>query len=148
MTAPGTASGSPRTASRKKLVAAKIDWVFMVCSPASWEHSGSSRPILTRRARRHVSAFADRRLTAGINWADVIVPGGIEVIDQRLVAHGFHGRRRGGAGGQGHRSVDQAADRAAVRLERVEPQQKGGYRYPVVAETKADAQGPTRFGWA
>jgi hypothetical protein len=28
-----------------------------------------------------------------------------------------------------------------VRLERVEPQAKGGYRYPVVAETRADAQG-------
>ena len=28
-----------------------------------------------------------------------------------------------------------------MRLQRVEPQQKGGYLYPVVAEAKADAQG-------
>ena len=29
-----------------------------------------------------------------------------------------------------------------MRLQRVEPQPKGGYRYPVVAEATADAQGP------
>ena len=69
------------------------------------------------------------------------VPEGIEVVDQRLVAHGF--TAADGVVLEG-KVTDLATGQpiaATMRLQRVEPQQKGGYLYPVVAEAKADAQG-------
>ena len=69
------------------------------------------------------------------------VPKGIEVVDQRLVAHGF--TAADGVVLEG-KVTDLATGQpiaATMRLQRVEPQEKGGYLYPVVAEAKADAQG-------
>jgi hypothetical protein len=126
----------------EKLEAAKIDWVFMVWQPANWEH------LRKLPADLNPTEFADTSppsqidvFTAGINWADVTVPEGIGVIDQRLVAHGF--TAEDGVVLEGN-VIDLSTRQpmsAAVRLQRVEPQENGGYRYPVVAETKADAQG-------
>src|SRR3954453_12268055 len=64
----------------EKLAAAKINWVFMVWQPAGWE------PPRKPPADLNPTELADTSppsqidvFTAGINWADVIVPGGIEV---------------------------------------------------------------------
>ena len=96
----------------EKLAAAKIDWVFMVWQPASWERLRKLPADLNPTDPADTSPPSQIDVfTAGIDWADVTVPEGIEVVDQRLVAHGFTAEDGVGAGGQGHRPGDQAADR-------------------------------------
>ena len=75
---------------QEKLEAAKIDWVFMVWQPASWEHLRKLPADLNPTEPADTSPPAQIDVfTAGINWADVTVPAGVEVVDQRLAAHGF-----------------------------------------------------------
>ncbi len=126
----------------EKLATAKIDWVFTVWQADRWEH------LRTMPARANPTDPADTDppsqidiYTGGLRWADVIVPKGIEVIDQRLEAHGF--TLADGVVIEG-KVVDLSTRQpiaATMRLQRVEPQEKGGYLYPVVAETKTDEQG-------
>ena len=126
----------------EKLAAAKIDWAFTVWQPASWEqlHKMPADLNPTDPGDTGPPSVIDV-YTAGIDWAAVMVPPGIEVIDRRLVAHGF--TPADGAVLEG-KVTDLTTGRplaATMRLQRVEAQQKGGYLYPVVAEAKADAQG-------
>jgi hypothetical protein len=77
----------------------------------------------------------------GLRWSDVSVPEGLQVIDERLEAHGF--TLADGIVLEGQ-VVDLAIQRpiaARMRLQRVEPQPKGGYQYTVMAEAVADTQG-------
>src|SRR5262245_47215771 len=126
----------------EKLAAAKIDWVFMVWQPSSWERLRKLPADLNPTELADTSPPAQIDVfTAGINWAEVTVPARIEVVDRRLVAHGF--TAEDGVVLEG-RVIDLSTEgpiAAAVRIERVEPQAKGGYLYPVVTETRADAQG-------
>ncbi|MEJ7636457.1 MAG: hypothetical protein WKF75_00330 [Singulisphaera sp.] len=74
----------------EKLAAAKIDWVFMVWQPANWEHLHKMPADLNPTEAGDTSPPSQIDVyTAGIDWAGVTVPKGIEVVDQRLVAHGF-----------------------------------------------------------
>lgn len=126
----------------EKLAAAKIDWSFMVWQPASWERLRDLPVDLNPTEPGETSPPSQIDVyTGGLRWADVTVPEGIEVVDRRLVAHGF--TEADGVVIEG-RVADLATKRpvlATVRLQRVEPQPQGGYLYPDVAETKADAQG-------
>jgi hypothetical protein len=127
---------------KEKLEAAKIDWVFMVWQPANREHLRKLPADLNPTELADTSPPSQIDVfTAGINWAEVTVPEGIEIIDQRLVAHGFTAQDGVVLEGMVIDLSTRQPIAAAVRLQRVEPQEKGGYRYPVVAETKADAQG-------
>lgn len=127
-----------------KAAAAKVDWVFTVWQLANWERlrklPADLNPINPDDTANGPPARIDVFTGGGLLWADVTVPDGLEVIDQRLVAHGF--TEADGAVIEG-KVVDLATQRplpARMRLERVESQ-KGGYRYPLVAEAAADAQG-------
>ena len=126
----------------EKLAAAKIDWSFTVWVPASWEQLRKLPADLNPTGPGETSPPSQIDVyTAGIDWAGVTVPAGIEVVDNRLVAHGF--TAADGAVIEG-KVTDLATGQplaATMRLQRVEPQQKGGYLYPAVAESKADAQG-------
>src|SRR5262249_6517264 len=76
-----------------------------------------------------------------VRWADVTVPAGLDVVDQRLEAHGF--TPADGIVLEG-KAMDLATGRpvaAQVRLERIEPKTTGGHRYEVAAQAAADAQG-------
>ena len=126
----------------EKLAAAKIDWSFTVWQPASWEQLRKLPADLNPTGPGETSPPSQIDVyTAGIDWAAVTVPAGIEVVDQRLVAHGF--TAADGAVLEG-KVTDLSTGQplaATMRLQRVEPQQKGGYLYPAVAEAKSDAQG-------
>jgi hypothetical protein len=126
----------------EKLAAAKLDWVFMVWQPASWEHLHKLPTDLNPTDPGDTGPPSQIDVfTGGLRWADVTVPEGIEVVDQRLVAHGF--AADDGIVIEG-KVTDLATGQpiaATMRLQRVEPQKQGGYLYPVVAETKADAKG-------
>jgi hypothetical protein len=126
----------------EKLAAARVDWIFMVWQPASWERlrklPGDLNPTDTADAGppAQIDVF-----TGKLRWADVTIPKGIAVVDQGLEAHGF--TTADGLVLEG--KVTDLATRlpiaANVTLERVEPQKTGGYLYPVVALTKADSAG-------
>jgi len=90
--------------------------------------------------------------TSGIHWAEVTVPEGVEVLDRRLVAHGFSAVDGVVIEGKVTDLATRQPIAASMKLQRVEPQTKGGYLYPVVAETKSDANGrwilkKTPTGW-
>jgi hypothetical protein len=128
-----------------KREAARMDWSFTVWQPANWEQlrklPADLNPVDPDDSAKGPPSQIDVFTGGGLRWADVHVPEGIEVVDQRLEAHGF-------TAADGHviegKVVDEATQRplaARVQLQRVEPQPKGGYRYPVAAEAAADAQG-------
>jgi hypothetical protein len=127
---------------KEKLEAAKIDWVFMVWQPASWERLRKLPADLNPTGRADSSPPAQIDVyTADIDWSDVTVPAGLEVIDQRLAAHGFTTADGVVLEGKVTDLSNEQPIAAAIKLQRVEPQKKGGYLYPVVAEARTDAQG-------
>jgi hypothetical protein len=113
---------------------------------------GDLNPTDPRDADKGPPAQIDVYTGGGLRWSDVIVPEGLQVIDERLEAHGF--TPADGIVLEG-KVIDLATQRpvaARMRLQRVEPQPKGGYHYTVVAETAADTQGRwvlknTPAGW-
>jgi hypothetical protein len=124
---------------------ARIDWIFMIWQPASWEHLRTLPTDLnpTDPADAGTGAPAEIDVFTGGNlrWSDVKVPEGLEVTDLRLEAHGFN--QADGIVLEG-KVIDldtKAPVPARMRLERIEPQPTGGYRYVPVSEAAADGQG-------
>jgi hypothetical protein len=69
----------------------KMDWIFNVWVPTAWERPTGA--AVTRTFFRNPDKCPPPEIivyTGGnVRWSDVTVPTGIEVIDERLVAHGF-----------------------------------------------------------
>jgi hypothetical protein len=127
---------------KEKLESAKIDWMFMVWQPANWEHLRKLPADLNPTELSDTAPPAQIDVfTAGISWSDVTVPAGVVVVDQRLVAHGFTAADGVVLEGKVTDLSNQQPIAAAVKLQRVEPREEGGYLYPVVVEVKSDAQG-------
>ena len=126
----------------EQMAAAKIDWIFSVWQSASWEHLHKLQTDLnpTEPGESSPSSQIDV-FTAGIDWAGITVPEGIEVVDQRLVAHGFSDDDGVVIEGQVKDLSTGKPLTATIRLQRVEPQPTGGYLYPTLAEAKTDALG-------
>lgn len=127
---------------QEKKDGAEVDWVFVVWQPDRWTRlrrlpadlrprTGDDAPV------PQLEVYAGGR----VRWADVKVPDGIEIIDRRLEAHGFQLTDGTVLEGKATDLATGASLAARVRLERVEPQPKGGYRHEPVAEARADADG-------
>jgi len=132
-----------RTPDKKE--AAKIDWIFMVWQGANFERlrklPADLNPTNAADADKGPPSQIDVYTGGNIRWSEVKVPKGIKVVDQRLEAHGF--KSADGVVLEG-KVVDLATERpleARMRLERIEPQKTGGYKYTVAAETEADEEG-------
>lgn len=128
-----------------KEVDARVDWTFMVWQPDHWQRlrqlPADLNPTDANDAEKGPPSRIEIYTGGDVRWADVILPKGIDVVDQRLEAHGF--KAEDGTVLEG-RVVDLAAKRplaAKARLERIEPQQKGGYHYTTVTEAQADREG-------
>src|SRR5262249_25451991 len=120
-----------------KEAAARIDWAFMVWQPANWERlrrlPADLNPTGARDAKPGLPARIDVYTGGGLRWPDVTVPKGLDVDDQRLEGHGF--TIADGIVLEG-KVTDLATGKpvaARVRLERIEPQRTGGYRYETAA---------------
>jgi hypothetical protein len=128
-----------------KRAAAKMDWIFMVWQPANWERlrklPGDLNPTDAKDAENGPPAQIDVYTGGNIRWADVTVPKDLKVVDQRLEAHGFTQADGVALEGKVTDLANKKPIRAKMQLQRVEPQPKGGYRYALVAEATADAQG-------
>ncbi|MBI2825128.1 MAG: carboxypeptidase regulatory-like domain-containing protein [Planctomycetia bacterium] len=128
-----------------KEAAARIDWTFMVWQPANWDRlrelPARLRPAADGDPDDGPPAQLDIYAGGGVRWADVVLPANLKVTDERLEAHGF--AAADGTVLEGT-VIDLATRRpipARIKLERVEPQPKGGYLYPGAAETVADDKG-------
>ncbi|WP_406694276.1 carboxypeptidase-like regulatory domain-containing protein [Singulisphaera sp. Ch08] len=127
---------------REKRKEARIDWAFTVWQPDRWAQLRQLPADLNPTAADDASPPSQLDVyTANLGWAAVVVPKGITVIDNRLVAHGFTPEDGIVIEGTVTDLATKQPIAATMRLQRVEPQDKGGYHYPVVAKAKADAQG-------
>ena len=137
----------------EKLAAAKIDWVFMVWQPANWEHLHKMPADLNPTNPGDTAPPSQIDVFAGeLRWADVTIPEGVDVIDQRLAAHGFSAADGVVIEGKVTDLATRQPIIARMLLQRVEPQTKGGYLYPVIAVSKSDTNGrwvlkQTPSGW-
>ena len=125
-----------------KRAEAKIDWTFTVWQPASWDRLRKLPAGLNPTSAADTSPPAQIDVyTTGVRWADVRVPQGIEVDDERLEAHGFTPDDGFVLEGTVTDAKDKRPLAATVRLQRVEPRKTGGYDYPVAEEARGDAKG-------
>lgn len=128
-----------------KEAAARMDWAFMVWVPAAWERLRKMpldlKPADVRDSDSGPPAQIDVYTGGKVRWSDVTVPEGLAVIDERLEAHGFTRADGNVLEGKVFDLRNQQPLPAWIRLERVEPQSKGGYRYTTVAEAATDAPG-------
>ncbi len=129
---------------------AEIDWSFTAWIPENW-----------KRFRRGAEARPDEEgpfpeihvYTAGrIRWDEVQVPAGIEVIDERLEAHGFAATDGTVIEGQINDIETKAGMVAHIELQLIKTPQTGGYEYETVLQTDSDAKGKWDFksipvGW-
>jgi hypothetical protein len=124
--------------------AAKMDWSFMVWQPDSWQRlrklPADLNPTNGEDAKGGPPAQVDVYTGGNVKWADVTVPKGLEVVDQRLEAHGFTIEDGIVLEGKITDLATKKPVRGQVRLEQVEPQ-KGGYGYTTAAKAQADVDG-------
>ena len=142
-----------RDAAKKKN--AQIDWQLMVWVAANWERLSNMPPDLNPTDRKNNdSPPAEITLYTGgnISWDDVVVPDGIEVVDNRMEAHGY--TASDGAVLEGTIADLATGDTIAghVVLQEIKPKETGGYDYNTIKEVTANKEGKwvikkTPAGW-
>ncbi len=124
---------------------ARMDWSFEVWQQANWEHlrklPADLNPTDPADAESGPPSQIDVYTGGSIHWADVTVPKDIKVVDERLEIHGFSADDKTVLEGVVIDSATKQPIAAQVKLQRVEPQPKGGYHYTEAAKAAADAQG-------
>jgi hypothetical protein len=123
---------------------AQMDWSFMVWQPKNWESlrklPADLNPTEAAAADGPPSQF-DVYTGGNVHWAEVTVLKELTVVDQRLEAHGFKAEDNTVLEGTITDISTNKPLAATIRLERVEPQHTGGYKYVSVAKATADDQG-------
>jgi hypothetical protein len=127
-----------------KRAGAEIDWTFIVWQRGNWERLRKFpvelRPLDLDDGDKGPPAEIDLYVGGRIHWSDVVVPHGLEVVDERSGAHGF--TAMDGIVVEGH-VFDLATKQpiaARLQLERLDSQPKGDRRGNVVG-TAADPKG-------
>jgi hypothetical protein len=128
-----------------KADAAKIDWIVMVWQEDRWDALKdvpvSIRPRDVEGDQESPPMQIEIYTGGNIRWDDVIVPAGIEVIDEQLEAHGF--KAEDGTVIEGC-IIDLSEGKplaARIELQLMEQKKKGGYEYKPTLQTDADAKG-------
>jgi Carboxypeptidase regulatory-like domain len=125
--------------------AARIDWVFMIWQPASWERLSQMpagiNPTDAKDRSDGPPSQVDVYTGGNVHWADVKVPDGLEVVDERLESHGFTVADGVVLEGKITDVADKRPVAGRVKLRRMEPRGLGPERYTVMAEAMADANG-------
>ena len=139
-----------------KAAAAQMDWSFTVWQLANWKQLGKLPPALKPAdmgdANNGPPTQIDVYTGGHIQWADVVVPKGIEVIDDRLEAHGVSAADGTVLEGTITDLDTKKPLAGRVELQLIDPQKKGGYHYSVIGQTDTDAKGKWRIknapaGW-
>lgn len=115
--------------------AAKIDWMFTTWQTEDWKrrHRGRGEKVDPKDAENGPPAQIDVYTGGNIKWEDVRVPPGLKVKDMRLEAHGYTQADGVVLEGKVVDLVTRKPLSAMMRLERVEPQPKGGHKYVYAA---------------
>ncbi len=119
----------------------KIDWSFTIWEPERWTMQKGLPPGISALPNNQAEPISTITVhSAALRWSEVQVPDGIEVIDNRLEAHGFklsdgrviEGKVTGGDGKPLH---------ATIRVEELIPKKTGGYVYELVTIIVTDVKG-------
>jgi hypothetical protein len=122
-----------------------VDWTFMVWVPQNFQRLAQLPAQLRAPAVDPEVKEPPAEITfyagGSIDWKEVIVPKGIEVVDKRLEAHGFLLKD-----GQVLEGVlrDMATGKplaGTIELQEVKPSDAGGYDYPSLKTVTTDDQG-------
>ena len=128
---------------KDKIEKAKIDWIFMVWQPDSRKRQRQLPVGMSSVGKRDPVVLAQLDVYTGgsIRWANVKVPEGIDVIDQRLESHGFTTEDGVVLEGKVVDVVTREPLKATLELQKIEPQKEGGYRYTKLVEVTTDTEG-------
>ena len=129
----------------EKQLDAQMDWMFMVWIPDNWRRFGGGggrmRPQIELDEGAEPVPQIDVYAGGNINWADVVIPDGIDVADHRLEAHGFSLSDGTVIEGTVHDLATGDPIAATMQLQFVEPLAEGGYNYSIVETVECDADG-------
>lgn len=127
-----------------------MDWTFTVWTPERFEiQRGWSVGENAEVPPPQIDVYTGR----GLDWSAIVVPEGIEVVDQTLAGHGF--TTDDGVVLEGtilEVGTNAGLPEATVTLELIEPQEAGGYVYTDATSVETDANGhwvltSTPAGW-
>ena len=118
---------------------AEMDWTFTAWVPENWKrfrHGAEARPD-------EEGPFPEIHLyPAGrVKWEDVKVPEGIEVIDERLAAHGYAATDGTVLEGQINDIETKTGMVGHIELQLIKTPKTGGYEYETILQTDSDAKG-------
>jgi Carboxypeptidase regulatory-like domain len=126
-----------------KRAAAEIDWEFTVWQRASWEQQRKLpveyRPPDFDAADKEPPVQIDIYVGGKVHWSELLIPHGLEVIDERLEAHGFTSADRIVLEGKVFDLASKKPLTAALRLDRIDSKPGGGLTK--VLQTVADPPG-------
>ncbi len=119
----------------------KIDWSFTIWEEARWKMQKGLPAGISAIPHDHAEPISTITVhSASLRWSEVQVPEGIEVIDNRMEAHGF--KLSDGRVIEGHVTVGPGKPlQAKIRVEELKPKTTGGYDYPVVTSIETDENG-------
>jgi hypothetical protein len=127
-----------------KRAAAEIDWNFTVWQRGNWERVRKFPPELRPPdlvdGDKGPPAEIDLYVGGRIHWSDVVLPHGLEVVDERLGAHGFSAADGIVLEGNVFDLATKQPIAARLQLERLDSQPKSD-RPGKVAGTVADLKG-------
>ncbi len=119
----------------------KIDWSLTVWEPDRWQLQKGMPPGLSAIDQNQVEPVAEIAVYATtVHWSEVEVPEGLDVIDNRLVAHGF--KRSDGRVIEG--KIIGASNeplRGRIRVEQIVSKEKSGYDYNTLKTIETDEAG-------
>lgn len=119
----------------------KIDWSFTIWQADRWKMQQDLPPGMSAVPKDQTQPLTTITVhTASLKWSEVKVPEGIEVVDNRMEAHGF--KLTDGRVIEG-KVTDLAGGplQAKVRFEELVQKKSGGYDYPVVNSIETDTEG-------
>jgi hypothetical protein len=119
----------------------KIDWSFSIWQAERWKMQKGLPAGVSAIPHDHAEPISTITVhTAALRWSEVQVPDGIEVIDNRMEAHGF--KLSDGRVIEGQVTAGPGKPlQAKIRVEEIIQKKTGGYDYQVVTSIEADEKG-------
>ena len=117
----------------------QMDWQVVVWIPRSWQQLSKLPADMNPTNKADKTPPAEIHLFVGgnVNWKDVVVPGGIQVIDNRMEAHGYTTDDGMVLEGVTTAIETGTALRSKIQLQEIKPKPTGGYDYITATEIES-----------